>query len=484
MTDAPITARGLVRLLVVGGLVCVAAGAALTAPAFDEQGPEFLGLTALGLVALGAMWRSTADGIEGVGVAGVLGLLVTGYFARFYIALYLMLQERVEMLGLLIGFKLTALVQEPDTMLRTYAVMVGALVGLAAGVLLTERAAKAPASLEDGLPSDAREQALHHGRPLLWLAAALSALTAGLHFLLIGLGTVAPDLPFRMAGALSFVRHFVVPSLALLAVWAAERSGAQPLARLGALLLVAHGIVSAILTSSRGYLLAPLASLGMLWFITGRFTRRRVKAAVMLSPLLILAFPVLSAYRQFAGGDPSEVVTGVIQALQEIETTGKELPFLSSILLAIAGRMNGFDQIAHVVAWDGVGTDGLLGLLQPAQENVTDVFTLDIIGVPPEANTAVSPSLLGYFYFRTGTVLATAICVGAWVAGWRLVVRWVAVERLRAAEVSLAMMGWAFVVLSNEGTLEGLPMLALFLAVVLLMNHVLGRPLEPTPAGA
>lgn len=480
MTEPRVTVVALTRVLAGVGMAGLVAGALLTGEALAGQRTLYLTLTAVGVAALAWLYRRASDGAEGLVVTALLGVLLFAYFARYYVALLLRVDGRTDFLTLLFGLDFGTGLLAPDLVIESYRVMIGALAGLALATMVVGRTSSSPAPRLQPATGDGHVGS--NERLLLGLAVGLSAVSAVVHYLLLGLERGAPELPWRLAGILALVRNVLIPSLGLLVVWAAERVGDRRHAGLGVLFLVAHGVGSAVLTSSRGQLVSPLVSLALLWLVTGRFTRRRVVGLALLSPLLALAFPILGAYRNLAGAPLEDVVTGVGAALQNLDTGDSGLPLWTSVALALAGRLNGFDSLARIVDWQAA--EGFTGWswLRPVQESVTATFTFDIMNVPPEWATAVSPSLLGYFYFRTGSALATAGFVAAWAVGWCLLFRWLVREDLRATEVSFAVVGWTFILLSNEGTLEGLPLFAAAGAAVIVMNHVVARSLEaPSP---
>jgi hypothetical protein len=262
------------------------------------------------------------------------------------------------------------------------------------------------------------------------------------------------SLPFHLAGLVLYTRTTLLPALILLLIWIANHPGLRMYFNLGVALLLVHGVLDALLRSSRGALFFSLLGLFFLLTLTDRFTRRRKQMVVAGILLSLLLFPVITAYRYARlAGNVTDVTLALEKGVTAVADKGTFGDLLSDTGLTLFFRVTGLDSLLVMVATD----QQPIGLLHAHE--VTPVFN-QVMNVPLNANNSVAPSLVGWFYLVGGNWLVV-VGIASFTAGVQLV--WGAVQssNLQSRWVAQPLILLLLVYTAADGVLELLPPLVL-----------------------
>jgi hypothetical protein len=259
------------------------------------------------------------------------------------------------------------------------------------------------------------------------------------------MGAENASLPYRLAGVVFYTRSVLLPALILLVIWIADQHRLKRKLKLGIALLLAHGVLDALLRSSRSALLYSLLGLLFLTILTGRFTRRRLQvigAGVLLSLLL---FPVFTAYRYARlASNLIEVIPALRAGLATLPDAGTSEELASNTLSSIVFRVTGVNSMLEIME----NGRRPLGLLHASR--ATDFFNNEITYLPPDALSANAPSLVGWFYLLGGNEFVV-IGMFCFLVGVHLVWNSLRTSNLRSRWVAKA----SFLVLLIPAAVDG-----------------------------
>jgi hypothetical protein len=263
------------------------------------------------------------------------------------------------------------------------------------------------------------------------------------------------SLPFHLAGMVYYTRTALLPALILLLIWIADHRGLRKYFNLGVALLLAHGVLDALLRSSRSALFFTLLGLFFLLTLTDRFTRRRKQMVIAGILLSLLLFPVITAYRSARlAGNVSALTPALEEGVMAVADKGAFGDLLSDTWFSLIFRVTGLDGLMEMVA----SNQQPIGLLHVHE--VTAVFNNQVMNIPGLVNNSFAPSLVGWFYLVGGNWLVV-IGIASFTAGVQLVWEAVRSSNLQSRSIALVLILLLLVYVATDGVLELLPLLVL-----------------------
>lgn len=289
---------------------------------------------------------------------------------------------------------------------------------------------------------------------LIWLIPALMLVTTYVMYI-YGIARMAAEnqyLPLRLAGWIFNIRVTLIPALLLLLIWCSDQIGFRQYLTLGMILLFLHGASDMLLRSSRGFLLELFIMLTVLFVITKRMTKTRLRLLALVLLITIVLIPLVSHYRAIRSKDVAMPIGySLAEATRNMSDVGSSLwERLGTGSIFMLSRFTGTESLLHIVGSDlpPLYTGAFTGSI-----NVTKHMTVNVIGFPDEAMMGYAPSALGWLYLVGGNVMVVAgICIlvtFAWFC-WRLLAK----LSLFCTPVAQAIfISWYFL-LFTEGTLD------------------------------
>jgi hypothetical protein len=270
------------------------------------------------------------------------------------------------------------------------------------------------------------------------------------------MGAAPVALPFRLAGLIFYTRTVLIPALLLLLIFSGSRGGKRFHSRLGIILLILHGFSDVILRSSRGQLIIPIMALFFLFIMGGQrisqFERVVIVGGIILT---IMLAPLITEYRNYRiithSKNIGEAITWSLQGgfsgkAGTVETFTNGFKF---VLLRITG-------IEMLMRYTSLGVRPLgVGALQilRSPRGLAGYVTVDLLGVPVEANTSAAVSLPGWFYLIGGTGF---MAMGVALFVFLIALLWKELKKLRLRTLPVAQalfLLWTYSV-TVEGTLD------------------------------
>ena len=258
---------------------------------------------------------------------------------------------------------------------------------------------------------------------------------------------VEQPLPFKLTGAIVYLKSIVVPCFAMVYIYCAERRGLTGLSRVAISAVLLSGAADMILFSSRGALLLQVLFVALLWRVAGFKVRKSdaIIAAIIVTGAL-LAVPIITATRLF-GTDLSVLSFSQIMF-------GVSFVFF---------RVTGIDQFMVIIdlARPIAPADLLEVLWSP--RGVAGYYTSEVLAFPEDVPQTFAPSALGWLYLVGGVpglLLGGVALAGIVFAGWRVI------ELLlpRLSVIAKAYFMMQLIVICTEGVI-GVSLKALMIAL-------------------
>lgn len=409
-------------------------------------------------------------------------LFLVGYYVKFYVLLYLVQTDSTDLLVPSFGQGIYSLISE-TILLEAYQfvtlVFIALCISLAVLLTMGDKARHADTPLYQENDADPII-VVRQGSLILFLSIPilLSLITAYLQES-TGIGvtsSVEVVLPYRLAGAIQYIRTDFIPILFLLMIWLADRIKNRLVLIMSVLFHLLHGATSSLLSTSKSGFALAVISLLILWLVSGNFSKIRRNYLLALVPLVILLSGVLSISRGIRNTGDVGTLDSLPTAVFDLFSYAGPIETFMRLALALLLRINGIDPLLYIVRYQpsfDLGRTWSILAEAPIDVNymygqlVLDVTSPDLIGV------AFSISLLGFFYFVFGNQLATIVGVSCYTLFWHVLFRKIAAAHFILSRVIFTMLAIMLALFTSEGSLQALP-IRLFL---LLIAGILGESL-------
>ena len=439
------------RLLMNWGFVCQLFATVGTLLAIlllfaDLEGQaSVLTITAVGLATATAGFfvrRSPADRALFV----VAGVFAFAYFARYFVIL-----ADPELVYFLVPAVAWPAFEAPETLQRSLTYTCGAFLAASctsAFLRLTRLGAPRRGSHRG------QQRTFPDRDPARWILVAglMAVVLVDLLMTANGIGVqgqfVEQPLPFKLTGAIVYLKSIVLPCFAMVYIYCAERRGITGLSRVAIASVLLSGATDMILFSSRGALLLQVLFLALMWRMAG-FKVRKSDALIIaiIVTVALLAVPIITATRLF-GTD--------LSALS-----------FSQIMLGVSFvffRVTGIDQFMVIVDLARpIASAELLDVLW-SPRGVAGYYTSVVLAFPEDVAQTFAPSGLGWLYLVGGVpgLLLGGIALALLVyGGWRVID--VLVPRLSVVAKAYFML--ELIVISSEGVV-GVVLKSMIIALV------------------
>ncbi len=261
-------------------------------------------------------------------------------------------------------------------------------------------------------------------------------------------------LPFHLKGVIFYIRTIAIPLTILLSIYLAERSSHIIISRLGALILIMHGVMDMLLRNSRSSLLLSLLLLVFLMLTDGIKLRRKEK--VFFGVMITLAFvmiPIMTEYRHARVFSNLSYIEAFSSALN---VAGKDL-FAQTFkgLKFVLFRMPGIESLWCMIATQGepLGIHSIDVI--NSKNGIAGYLTYIIYPLKESDSTLLAPSFVGWFYLVAGL---PAIVLGSLFTGVLSVLGWKFLDRryIESGPVAQVFFLWMFFMALTEGTLDSM----------------------------
>ena len=347
--------------------------------------------------------------IEGmVPLVELIIIFLLGYYAKFYwLVLTLAANDQVALLRFFLPEVQPFLYTE--NLLRAFELSTWGYLAFCAGAIIAVGGGMFPRARVAIHVSSAKVKKLC----MIYVSSAwvmfiaTTALTYGLGIGIRGGENI--ELPFKLAGIITFWRSLLVPGLFLLVLTWSDRKGLKLFWWAALIGLIAFGISTILIEASRGALVGAVAiPLGALWLTYRGFTKRRVFLLVVAFIVVALLRPVFTIYRQLRSSDPSASIAQVaaltFQSAQSIsgESSERSLGYLEPFQ-EVLFRVIGIDSVLFFAPQPdgGMPVDRIAAFLL-RREDFADAFTREFIGWQGGVSFG-APSLVGGLYWLSGT---------------------------------------------------------------------------------
>lgn len=283
-------------------------------------------------------------------------------------------------------------------------------------------------------------------------------------------------LPYRLAGVLQHMRRDFVPILFLLLLVAADRSEDRMVSMLGVVAYLVHAGTSSILSTSREHFILAIVSLGVFWVVSGQCSRRRSQLLLALVPVTAVFNEVLSLSRAIRSAGEVGAIAAATSSASALGEFGalQEIPVhlaLSSML-----RVNGIDSLLQIMNFEPrLSFDRMWSILSWPMADINQIYATEVLGYGELIGVAYSTSLLGFFYFVSGSRALAIIGLIGYLSLWHLIFRVAAAQRVTTSSVLLAMLAPTLVKYTSEGSLQALPFHLLVLIGIAMVSEWVSR---------
>ena len=436
-----------------GMLMLFVAGYAVTRPRFENVAGEYLVYHLLAIGACAVLFTQL-KAFEQRYAAVWLGLIIIAlvYFLRFY-----WIAIDPSPLELMLYTPAYKAVMQDDALFQAFklSVMTLAVFSFSAAAMLFLLRQQGDPGGRAGVHRDAAPHWVMAKLTLLMLPPIMLALAYLAHRYHIGeLGAAAGEpLPLRLKGVVFYARFILVPMMILFLIYLAERCGHAVVARLGILLLVAHGVSDMLIRNSRGSLLVSMLLLVFLVMAGGLRLHRNEKALVGVTIMLaFIIIPIMTEYRYHRTLRHLPAMDALYTAVVVTMSGGGWGLFKTGLMFALF-RLPGVEVVAAIL---GLGAQPLgaqsIEVLGSGQ-GLAGYLTHDIYQMHTEWHTLAAPGFVGWLYLVAG---APAVALGAAAAAIFAVLGWKFLGRtyLECGPVAQAFLLWILFVALTEGTLD------------------------------
>ena len=259
-------------------------------------------------------------------------------------------------------------------------------------------------------------------------------------------------LPYRLKGLIFYARFMLVPLLALLLIYTAERSGRIILSRYGILLLLLHGFMDMFIRNSRSGLLLCVLLIVFLIIVGGIKLRRSEKLLVGITTMLaIVMVPIITEYRYHRTVNDFSILQALTNSFNAVG--GEGIGLLARGFTFIFFRIPGIEAIIAMV---GLGAEplGMKSIeVLGTEQGLTGYLTHVIYQTPIEWVTLAAPSYIGWFYLVSGWsgLVVAGILVPIFIV---VIWKYISDRYLLSSPIAKTFFLWMLFIALTEGTID------------------------------
>ena len=459
-------------------------GWAATTSLFPDQLGEYAALSFVATASLALALSELRGPRSDLHLWVILAFLLVAYFAKFYLLVFMFHAD----FDTLAAFEPRLdRFERPETLLRAYSIMAGALVVFAAYVL-TRQATRRDDVVRHptrALATPAMLASRSRGRwgtivgALIICSTVLSIVTLALQWY-FGVGVVGSPqvpLPFHLAGILKAVRLVVIPLFLLQALWLADLAGRGRSAVAAATILLLHGVASTLWSTSKSPFIEAVLALLLLWLLTGRVTPKRRAVLLAMIPVLLVLNAVAQGARMLRLVSDAQPVESLRTAASVASESDNRGGVLGTAGMALVMRTTGIEPLLDILNWRSRPAAWSFDYFVTNRLDVNTVYTIEILGFPATelVATAFSTGLLGFLYFVTNSAWATVVLVLIYIVVWDVTFMLLRRQRLLTGPVVDAMLLVTLAIATMEGAVQALPTNLALLAGVAVVGELLVR---------
>jgi len=259
-------------------------------------------------------------------------------------------------------------------------------------------------------------------------------------------------LPYRLKGLIFYARFMLVPLLALLLIYTAERSGRIFLSRYGILLLLLHGFMDMFIRNSRSGLLLCILLIVFLIIAGGIRLRRSEKILVGITTMAaIVMVPIITEYRYHRTVNDFPIMHALTNSINAVGDEG--IGLLTRGFTFIFFRIPGVEAITAMI---GLGAEPL-GMksveVLSTELGLSGHLTHVIYQIPTEWVTLAAPSYIGWFYLIGGWLglVVAGILVPVFIV---VIWKYIGDRYLLSSPIAKTFFLWMLFIALTEGTID------------------------------
>jgi len=291
-------------------------------------------------------------------------------------------------------------------------------------------------------------------------------------------GRTEAPLPFRLGGLVFLIQNGLLPITFLAVIFLSNRYSMKKINRNTVFAYVLFGVLLGFVTTSKAILLVIFSSLILHWIASKQMTSKRIVLILIMLPAIGLFNVLLSVFRGLRSINSDVNIFELMQIgwdlFMNTDIFNEPGSFTQTLLILIL-RINGADSLLNILDYAPIFSwDRSINLVINSSKSVAEHYSLDILGWPPNTNTAFSPSLLGYLFFVFPTTLGVCIGFIAYVLFWQFLITLTGKITFTIKPVVIIFLSTIIVFYTSEGTLESIPQRILgFLIIVFFVERML-----------
>lgn len=284
-------------------------------------------------------------------------------------------------------------------------------------------------------------------------------------------------LPFRLKGAIFYMRTIALPLIVLMIIYLAERGGNIVTSRFGVLILVSHGVTDMLLRNSRSAFLLVILLLVFLMLADGiRLGRKEKILLAVLTTLAFIMVPIMTEYRNARVAGQLSLADALLYSLN-IGGNGWQTQAFKGITFVLF-RMPGTEALWSMLSL-GAEPLGIHSIdVIKSKDGMAGHLSYVLNSVKESDITLLATGFVGWFYLVAGlpAIVLGSICTGTLsVIGWNYLDR----RYIESGPVAQVFFLWMLFIALTEGNLDSmayilfvgiLTIVALELSLILLLR--------------
>jgi hypothetical protein len=411
-------------------------------------------------------------------------ILYIGYFIKFYILCFLMLNQEKNELFLQIYYPtIIEYFYQENLIVEYYKIITLIMFCFSCLTLLFKSLQKQNIKSILELPkciinSEKLERKINNYiKILIYITITLLFITLRFNIGVPNSEKVEAPLPFRLAGLIILVQNLVIPICLMSIIYFSKIYGLNNIKNKALLIYITVGILLSFITTSKAIIFNLLITLILYLIVTNQISKKTVFFITLLIPILFIFNLILSNFRTQRADNLDlniSIIIDVILTTLNNSTITIEANNLMQLLLVMITRVNGIDSLLNILNYQPLfNWERSLDLIFLSSNSIAEYYAVDILGWPAQHSTGFSPSLIGYIYFIFPTNLG--ICVGfiIYVLFWHIIVKLILKAKIINKSVALIYLATIIAFYTSEGTLESLPLrISIYLIIITIIDSV------------
>jgi len=422
-------------------------------------------------------------------------IFLIGHYIKFYLMMYWKVTGNKNLTTIYLP-STVSLLSSPEIVINAYTITTVSLCAFSIGVYLATKTSKASLITNHLLQHFSQITVRSRYKKWLLVYVFIAIFTSGILLYIQALFRIGAridptnsgsQLPFKLTGIIHYSNSLLIPAIFLLLIFLADKFNNRLALRTGIVFYFIHAAMATVITTSKGPIPMAMASLAIVWGLSGRFTPGRRTIFIAAIPLLSSVFSIASSLRALREvGEVGSLakLPEAIAALSELSNDGS-----SSSSLVFVTRVIGVENLFNISSYfDLYNIQSNLNWTQEilfnSELDINDFFATEVLGVKKLIGLGISAGLTGSFYLVLANVWLVGLCIFIYTILWHTIFYHVSNMPLVTKPIALAQICVLAAGATSEGSLNALPyQIILILGIILLgecaARILLGIPLIP-----